>query len=224
MKRLLNESSSYEYVTKHLTSTLPPLFIFLTITLFAINCGPMPSQRLPIPETSSSEITTNTQSTNSMNLPKAAIVDLKEITFLKDALKTPVTSVSSRSGLEDFHVRNRANVRHSAIISNCNLDILKAFVAQGWAPIVKYEFHGRKSEIVPVSEYSDQTQQVSLQQVNGNAKRRVDYKDFETSFVRSSRNQCVLISRVQLSEANIRKVLSKYLPIETFAQISVKSR
>lgn len=224
MKRLLNEFSSYDYVTKHLTSTLPPLFIFLTIILFAINCGPMSSQRLPIPETTSSESTTNSQSTNSMNLPQAAIVDLKEITFLKDALKTPVTSASSNAGLEDFHVKNRANVRHSAIISNCNLDILKAFIAQGWAPIVKYEFHGRKAEIIPISEYSDQTQQVSLQQVNGNAKRRVEYKDFETSFESSSRKQCVLITRVQLSEADIRKVLSKYLPSETFAQISVKSR
>jgi len=184
----------------------------------------MQSQRLPIPETSSSEITTNTQSANSMNLPQAAIVDLKEITFLRDALKTPVTSVSSNAGLEDFHIRIRANVRHSAIISNCNLDILKALIAQGWAPVVKYEFHGRKSEIIPISEYSDQTQQVSLQQVNGNAKRRVDYKDFETSFESSSRKQCVLITRVQLSEADIRKVLSKYLPSETFAQISVKSR
>jgi len=224
MKRLLNEFPSYEYVTKHLTSTLPPLFIFLATILFAINCGPMQSQRLPIPETSSSEITTNTQSANSMNLPQAAIVDLKEITFLRDALKTPVTSVSSNAGLEDFHIRIRANVRHSAIISNCNLDILKALIAQGWAPVVKYEFHGRKSEIIPISEYSDQTQQVSLQQVNGNAKRRVDYKDFETSFESSSRKQCVLITRVQLSEADMRKVLSKYLPSETFAQISVKSR
>ncbi len=157
MKHQLNEFPSYEYGTKHLNSTLPTIFIFLTIILFAINCGPMQSQRLPIPETSSSEISTNTQSTNSMDLPKAAIVDLKEITFLKDALKTPLTSTSSNPGLEDFHIRIRANVRHSAIISNCNLDILKALIAQGWAPVVKYEFQGRKSEIIPISEYSDHT-------------------------------------------------------------------
>ncbi len=60
--------------------------------------------------------------------------------------------------------------------------------------------------------------------MNGYAKRRVDYKDFETSFENSSRKQCVLITRIKLSEAYIRKVLSKFLPSETFAQISVKSR
>ncbi|RKU26163.1 hypothetical protein C6497_14000 [Candidatus Poribacteria bacterium] len=224
MKSPFNTLLSYQYNTIQLSSTFPTLFVLLTTILLTLSCGPMPSQRLPIPETSSSEITTITQTANIRKLPKAAIVDLKEIVFLKDALKIPVTSVSSKSGLEDFHVRNRRNVRYSVLISNCNFDILKAFIAQGWAPIVKYEYHARKWEIIPISEYSDHTNMVSLQQVNGNAKRRIDYKDFESSFARSSRNQCVLISRIQLSEANIHKVLSKYLPRETYAQISIKSR
>lgn len=224
MKNLFNGFLSYEYNTIQPSSTFSTLLVLLTFILLTLSCGPMPSQRIPIPETSSSEITTKTQTDNISKLPKAALVDLKEIVFLKDALKIPVRSVSSKSGLEDFHVRNRRNIGYSVLISNCNFDILKAFIAQGWAPIVKYEYHARKCEIIPISEYSDHTKMVSLQQVNGNAKRRIDYKDFESSFDRSSRNQCVLISRIQLSEANIRKVLSKYLPRETFAQISVKSR
>lgn len=225
MRRVSPFKGSPEYQTIHLISLFSPLFTFLTIIFFTINCGPMPSQRLPIPDTTSSKLTTTKdKSNNVINLPKAALVDLKEILFLRDAFKITPTSISNKNGLEDFHVKNRANVRHSAIISNCNLDILKAFIAQGWAPIVKYEYHGRNSEIIPISEYNDHTQQLSLQRVNGSAKRRVDYKDFEPSFERSSRKQCVLISPVQLSEANIRKVLSKYLPSEIFEQISVRSR
>ena len=225
MVRVSTLQDSLEYLIKHLNSPYLSLLTLLPIIFITINCGPMPSERLPIPETTSSKLTsTNDTSNQVVKLPKAALVDLKEILFLRKALTNSQTSVSSRGGLEDFHVKSRANVRHSAIISNCNLDIIKAFIAQGWAPIVRYENHGRNAEIIPVSEYNDHTQQLSLQQVNGNVKRRVDYKDFDPSFNRSSRKQCVLITPIQLSEANIRKVLSKYLPSDSFAQISVRSR
>ncbi|MCG9127979.1 hypothetical protein JT359_10310 [Candidatus Poribacteria bacterium] len=215
---------TYNIHSSRLFNSTLPIFSFLTIIFLTINCGPVPSQRLPIPELHASDNSLNTEKSDSQILPKSALVNQKEISQLKEVFKLPVTSTNNRAGLEDFHVKSSRNANHSAIVSNCNLDILKAFIVQGWAPIVKHEFHGRTSEILPIAEYSDHTQQISLQNVNKNLLRRVSYNEFETSFNRSSRNQCVLISRSQLSEAIIRKVLSKYLPSETYKQISVRSR
>ncbi len=148
---------------------------------------------------------------------------MQKLNYLKEAFRRQV-NISNQGGLDDFHVKTRPYAKYSAIVSNCTLDVLKAFVAQGWAPIVKYEFHGKKWEILPISDYNDVTQRISLQNPNDIAKRRVKYTDFESSWSKSSRNKCVLITPVQITERDVHRVLGKYLPKEKFKQISVTSR
>ena len=163
-----------------------------------------------------------TQSRNTdSHLPKAAAVNLRELPYVRNVFKE--TPDISRGGLDDFYLTTRGKAQHVAIVSNCSFDVLKAFIAKGWAPIVMVQLQGRRPEILPMSRYDDQSGEVSLQHLANFGERRVSYKNFARDWT-SSRNKCVLITPQQLSEATVRKVLSRYLPIGTFEGIRVKSR
>ncbi len=198
-------------------------FVFV---LLAINCGPPPQSQYHIPESAfaAAEKTTPSQSMQSdASLPESATVQLQKMPYIRNAFKERVR-VSSRGGLADFHARTRGQVQHSAIISDCSFDILKAFIAKGWSPIVMIQFQGRTPEILPLTHYNEKLGEVIFENPSNLNKRRLTYKDFEASWSKSSRNKCVLITPQQLTEANIRNVLGEYLPKTAFQEISVLSR
>ena len=139
-----------------LYSTVPACVAMLTFVLLAINCGPPTQGQYHVPESAiaAAERTTSQHSLqNKANLPESATVQLERLPYLRNAFKERVR-VSSRGGLDDFHAASRAKVQHSAIITNCSFDVLKAFIAKGWAPIVMIEFRGRTPEILPLSHYN----------------------------------------------------------------------
>lgn len=202
-----------------LKPTILVSIVLLAFALLAINCGTPPTAEFVVPETNVKSPPIQTQG----KLPETSIVEWQKLNYLKGVFRKKV-NISHQGGLDDFHVKTRPYAKYCAIVSNCTFDILKAFVAQGWAPIVKYEFHGKKWEILPISEYNDHTQLISLQDPNHISKRRVKYPDFESSWSESSLKKCVLITPVQITERDVRRVLGKYLPKEEFKQISVTSR
>lgn len=193
------------------------IFVFLTI-----NCGPASKGQYYIPET---ETTTKqkTEMRNEMKLPESVSLHLEKLPYVKDAFKQP-PNVNSKGGLDDFYVATQKSVKHSAIITNCSFDVLKAFVAKGWTPIVMVKFQTQTPKILPMSDYNDNLSQVSLQNPVNLSKRRLSYKDFETYWSKGSQNKCVLITQQQLTEGDIRNVLGEYLSAEVFEQISVRSR
>jgi hypothetical protein len=208
-------------------STVRACVASLVFLLLAISCGPPPQGQYYVPESAitAAEKTMSPQSTekNGASLPESATVQLERMPYIRNAFKERVR-VSSRGGLDDFHASSRAQVQHSAIVSNCSFDVLKAFIAKGWAPIVMVEFQGRTPEILPMSHYNEQLGEVLLENPSNRNKRRLTYKDFEMSWSRISRNKCVLITPQQLREMDVQKVLGRYLPKEAFQQISVQSR
>ena len=218
-RQILLSGSSY--------STLCTCVASLVFVLLSISCGPPPQGQYHVPESAitAAERTMPPQSAQNsvMNLPESATVQLERMPYIRNAFKERVR-VSSRGGLADFHASSRAQVQHSAVISNCSFDVLKAFIAKGWAPIVMVELQGRAPEILPMSHYNEQLGEVFLENPSNRNKRRLTYKDFETSWSRISRNKCVLITPQRLTEIDIQKVLGSYLPTEAFQQISVQSR
>ncbi len=209
-------------------STALACVAFLVFLLPSINCGPPPQSQYYVPEsaiTAAEKTTTPTQSTqkSGTSLPESATVQLEKMPYIRNAFKERVR-VSSRGGLNDFHASSRAQVQHSAVISNCSFDVLKAFIAKGWAPIVMIEFQGRTPEILPLTHYNEQLGEVLFENPSNLSKRRLTYKDFEQSWSRISRNKCILITPRRLIEMDIQKVLGSYLPTEAFQQISVQSR
>ena len=206
-------------------STLLVYIVLLVFVVLTINCGLPTKGQYGIPETAATTTTakpipTDSRNTDS-NLPKAAAVNLRELPYVRNVFKEPPQI--SRGGLDDFYVTTRGKAQHAAIVSNCSFDVLKAFVAKGWTPIVMVQWQGRKPEILPLSRYDDQSGEVSFQNFANFGERRVSYKDFQRDWT-ISRNKCILITPQQLTETNVRKVLGRYLPIGSFQGIRVKSR
>ncbi len=218
-RQVLLSGSSY--------STVCACVALLAFGLLSISCGPPPQGQYHVPESAvtAAEKTMRPQSAqkSGMSLPESATVQLERMPYIRNAFKERVR-VSSRGGLVDFHASSRAQVQHSAVVSNCSFDVLKAFIAKGWAPIVMVELQGRAPEILPMSHYNEQLGEVFLENPSNRNKRRLTYKDFEMSWSRISRNKCVLITPQRLTEIDIQKVLGSYLPTEAFQQISVQSR
>lgn len=215
--RELRVSSSYSIVCA--------CVVFLAFTVLTISCGPPPTGQYHIPETAiaAAAKTTPEQATHTAeSLPEAATIDLRKMPYVRNIFKQPLRI--DRGGLDDFYATTRGKVQHIAIISNISLDVLKAFIANGWAPIVVVRLQGRSPEILPLSAYDDRSSEVFLQNPVNLGERRVSYKDFEMYGTASSRNKCVLITPQQLTEANVRGVLGKYLPTEAFQQVRVRSR
>ncbi len=208
-------------------STVRACVASLVFVLLAINCGPPPQGQYYVPESAitAAEKTMSQQSKqkSEASLPESATVQLERMPYIRNVFKEPVR-VSSRGGLDDFHASSRAQVQHSAIVSNCSFDVLKAFIAKGWAPIVIIEFQGRTPEILPISHYNEQLGEVFIEDPSNRNKRRLTYKDFEMSWSRISRNKCILITPQLLRETDVQNVLGRYLPKEAFQQISVQSR
>ena len=204
-------------------STISVCIVLLIFAVLTINCGSPTKRQYYIPETAATTAKarpTQSRYTDS-SLPKAAAVNLRELPYVRNVFKEPPQI--SRGGLDDFYLTTRGKVQHVAIVSNCSFDVLKAFVAKGWTPIVMVQLQGRKPEILPIARYDDRSQEVSLQNLANFGERRVSYKNFERDWS-ISRHKCVLITPQQLSEVTVRKVLSKYLPMGTFQEIRVKSR
>ena len=215
-----------ELLTGSSYSTVRACVASLVFVLLAINCGPPPQGQYHVPETvlAAAERNTRPQSGQSQaSLPESATVQLQKLPYVRNAFKEP-PRVGSRGGLDDFYATTRGTVQHLAIISNSSLDVLKAFIAKGWPPIVMIQFQGRSPEILTLSDYNDQLGQISLQDPTNLTKRRLNYADFETTWSKSSRNKCVLITPQQLTEIDVQNVLGRYLPTEAFQQISVRSR
>ena len=193
--------------------------------VFLAGCGPLSKGQYYIPETAS---TTTTKATSAQSgqteasLPETAAVNLRELPYVRNAFKEPESI--GRGGLDDFYASTRGKVQHIATISGNSINVLKAFVAKGWTPIVMVQLQGRRPEILPMSAYDDRSSEISLQHPINFGERRVSYKDFEMYWAASSRSKCVLITPQQLTEANVRQVLERYLPAEAFQGISVRSR
>ena len=215
-----------ELLTGSSYSTVRACVASLVFVFMAINCGPPPQGQYHVPETAlaAAERNTRPQSGQSQaSLPESATVQLQKLPYVRNAFKEPPRA-GSRGGLDDLYATTRGTVQHLAIISNCSLDVLKAFIAKGWPPIVMIQFQGRSPEILTLSDYNDQLGQISLQDPTNLTKRRLNYADFETTWSKSSRNKCVLITPQQLTEIDVQNVLGRYLPTEAFQQISVRSR
>ena len=198
----------------------------LVFGLLSINCGPPPQGQYHVPETALAAAERNTRPSSGqsqVSLPDSATVQLQKNALRQKRLqRTPARR--EQGGLDDFYATTRSRVQNLAIISNCSLDILKAFIAKGWSPIVMIQFQGRTPEILTLSDYNDQLGEISLQNPTSLNKRRLSYTDFEASWSKRSRNKCVLITPQRLSDIDVQKVLGRYLPAEAFQGIGVRSR
>jgi hypothetical protein len=219
VRQTLLEGSSY--------STVRACVASLVFVILAISCGPPPQGQYYVPEVAvkAAEKNVTPRSAQSQgSLPDNALVRLQRMPYLRNAFKESPRGVHSRSGLDDFYARTRGTVQHASIITGGSLDILKAFIAKGWAPIVMIQLPGRNSQILPVSRYNDKSSEIFLQNPTNLAEQRLSYEEFEKYWGMSSRGKFLLITPQALSDIDVQNVLGRYLPTEAFQQINVRSR
>ena len=117
-----------------------------------------------------------------------------------------------------------------AVVSGGSFDVLKAFVANGWAPIVMIQFQGRTPRNLAIfPNYNDKLSEVSLQNPTNLSKRRLTYEEFEAAWRKNSQNKCVL-KPPSNSPNGMMVRLTREGPGQIFArrslfqQVSIRSR
>ncbi len=206
-------------------STVQICIFSLVFVFLVISCGPLPTSEINVPETTTNttEKTTNMQTQQiNANLPESATVDLQKIPYLSNAFKQSPPD-RSRLALANFHSKMRQLGHHSALLSNCSVDVLKAFIANGWAPIVMIQLQSRNPIVSPVVHYDNNSSMVHLQNPNSASKRRLSYEEFDNSWGKSSQKRCVIITPKRLTKADVEKVLNQYSLTDAFQQISMSS-
>lgn len=195
------------------------LFLIFALTFWVLSCGPPPQTgKFYVPEVATTSKTRAGQ--EQASLPASGLVDLRKMPYVRNVFKTPLRP--GNGGLDDVFATLRSQVDNIAIISNGSLDVLKAFIAEGWAPIVLLRSQ-RSQEVLSVVRYNDGASELYLQNPNNLSERRMSYNDFGKAWA-ASRSKCLLITAQNLSEAKIQEVLGGYLPAESFGSLSVRSK
>ena len=206
----------------------------LALCLLLMSCGPAPQgERMPIPSATRSQPASTSAPTATRTasatgaLPSSAAVDVTK----KPLLTTFFRTEHDISRLEDLYATTRGKVQNLSVVSNCNLEVLKAFVATGWAPIIRSRRSG-KGHLSVVMRYDDADQQIEIgNPLSARAKRprsrvgrTLTYSEFKKEWSTGSGNKCVLVTPRRLHDVEIHAALKKYLPEEQVARIQVRSR
>ncbi|MYE89126.1 hypothetical protein F4X33_09055 [Candidatus Poribacteria bacterium] len=207
----------------------------LALCILLVSCGPPPQtgKLPPIPSANRSQPASASAATKARTassagtLPASAAVDVTKKPLLKAFFRSP----PDVTRIEDLYGTTRGKVQNLSIVSNCDMDVLKAFLATGWAPIILSRRSG-KGYLTTVMRYDDADQQIQLGNPLGvqrrglhtRAGRTLAYSDFEKEWTTGSRRTCVLVTPKKLNDASIRAALKKYLPENQVARVQVRSR
>ena len=203
----------------------------LVLCLLLVSCGPPPQtgKLPPIPSANRSQPASTSAPARIRTgaLPASAAIDVTK----KPLLKTFFRIDHDIRRLEDLYGTTRGKVQNLSVVSNCNLTVLKAFVATGWTPIILSK-RSAKGHLTAVMGYDDADQQVQIGNPLGvrrrgagaRGKRVLSYSEFEKEWTTGSGNKCVLITPKRLHDIEVHAALKKYLSENQVARIQVRSR
>ena len=198
------------------------LVLTLALCLILMSCGTSTrNQRVPIPDvTPSSPETSSPPTSTAVSLPPKANIDFSGLRLLEVIFKTQLNV----NRLDDLYATTRREISNLSVVSNCNLDVLKGFVATSWAPVVLLVSPTGGRHLWAVIGYDDATKQILLGNPVTRVTRSLVYADFEKEWQTGSARKCVLVTPGKLSEERVHSTLGKYLPPAQVAQVGVRSR
>ena len=209
------------------------VFIF-TLCILLVSCGPAPQgERMPIPSATRSQPASTSAPTATRTasatgaLPSSAEIDVTKKPLLKALFRTELEV----NRLEDVYAMTRGKIQNLSIVSNCDLEMLKAFVATGWSPVIRSRRSG-KGHLSVIMGYDDADQKIQIGNPLSTSKKRpgsrvgrtLTYSEFKKEWSTGSGNKCVLVTPRRLHDVEIHAALKKYLPEEQVARIQVRSR
>ena len=207
----------------------------LALCLFLVSCGPPPQtgKRPPIPSANRSRpaptsAPTRVRTAAATGLPASAAIDVTK----KPILKTFFRMDHDIRRLEDLYATTRGKIQNLSVVSNCNLEVLKVFVATGWTPVILSK-RTAKGHLLAVMKYDDADQKIQIGNPLGvrrkgagaRGARTLSYPEFEKEWATGgSGKACVLITPKRLHDVEIHAALKKYLPEKQVDRIQVRSR
>ena len=110
------------------------------------------------------------------------------------------------------------------IIYNCDLDSLKAAIVNKWPPVVGYRVSGKYYHAVVAVGYDDKRHAMFVHDPNYLRVRKIRYDDLGgTSKDSVQRLSCLLILPEDMTEAELRRGLEKYVPKELVEKLRISS-
>lgn len=205
------------------------------LSILLVSCGPppqtgklppIPSANRSQPAPTSAPAKTRTAAATGA-LPASAAIDVTK----KPILTTFFRMDHDIRRLEDLYATTRGKVQNLSVVSNCNLEVLKAFVATGWTPVI---LSGRSNSrhLSAIMGYDDADQKIQIgnpldarrKGAGSRGGRMLSYSEFEKEWATGSGKACVLITPKRLHDVEIHAALKKYLPEEQVDQVRVRSR
>ena len=123
---------------------------------------------------------------------------------------------------QNFNALNATTVDRShslTMVSNCDWEVLKGFVAKGWPPIVSLRV-GSQSQLWAVVGYSA-ADQVVLENPTDNRRQTWTELKFTTQWELASDGKCALITPGRLDQAQVQMALDRYLPQSKVTRVKV---
>ena len=169
--------------------------------------------------TSTAMKATSAPSSKDPTLPATGQIDFRGLTLLQVIFRTQLNV----NKIDTLYATTRETVQHICIVSNGELDVLKAFVAQRWSPLVLLRY-GNKLHLWSMMGYDNAAQQFQLGNPVTGAIRLRTYEEFEREWVRGSAKKCGLVTPLRLTQPRVHSVLGKYLPTSQISQVTVRGR
>jgi len=127
---------------------------------------------------------------------------------------------SGKVSLEALKKKSAKAKLHSMLITNCELDHLKVFVASKIAPIVIIS-NDKQSAFVAVTAYKDEDEQITYTFLTDKKPIKMKYSKFEAHWKKTGTPQKALIlSPRSVEVAQIKRALAVYLPKEKLANLT----
>jgi hypothetical protein len=112
-----------------------------------------------------------------------------------------------------------------ASVSGCDLEVLKAFVASNWSPVVVITSPVGPKHIRAVIGYDDSAQRITLidpVNLKQAAQANLEYSDFSKQWD-DPQKTCLLVSSQGIGEQRIKATLKKHLPEEKVESLVIKT-
>ena len=195
--------------------------ISLTVLCFLfLSCGaPTQNEQWPIAELKHSGSGKTTVPGKSAKGPSS----LPPSAEINRNLLRPLVETFKSQRPQNINALNATTVNRAyslTFISNCDLDVLKGFIAKGWAPVVSLRGTGSNSRLWAMVGY-DAIGQVHLENPTNNQRKTSREEDFTTQWELASDNRCALITPGRLDQAKVQMELNRYLPPSKVAQVKV---
>jgi hypothetical protein len=134
-----------------------------------------------------------------------------------------------RSGGTSFHQMQQIAVEYYSlpafVIHNCDLDSLKAAIANRWPPMVSYRTRGRSYHAVVAVGYDDNRHTMFIHDPNYLRVRKIRYDDLGGSSEGSTqRFSCLLVLSEGFTERELRRGLERYVPKESVRKLRISSQ